>query len=254
MATQSAKAHAGSQKSYLRSNTWQSSDCRHQVCRGFLYRQFRHAFGRCPLSGRYPEMERFSSLVCAARPDLPTVPIRSAMAASYTSGVSSSPCWSLRWVPECPSMMASSIFLIRSPLKTPSSTMLFLALPCCSREPPGALALKEFRTVKGDLGYVEAVRISEDPSVFTVLFEDTAALLGLVIALVGISAAQLFNIPELDGVAAIGISIILGGTAIFLARESKGLADGRGCSSQRWISKSSTLPTRTRRFNAPMGC
>lgn len=88
------------------------------------------------------------------------------------------------------------------------------------------IALKEFRTVKGKLGYVEAVRISKDPSVFTVLFEDTAALLGLIIAFVGISAAQLFNMPELDGVASIGISIILGATAIFLARESKGLLMG----------------------------
>ncbi|MGH6858986.1 MAG: cation diffusion facilitator family transporter [Phyllobacterium sp.] len=88
------------------------------------------------------------------------------------------------------------------------------------------IALKEFRTVKGKLGYVEAVRESKDPSVFTVLFEDTAALLGLIIAFVGIFAAQLFDMPELDGVASIGISIILGATAIFLARESKGLLMG----------------------------
>ncbi|MGO4448582.1 cation diffusion facilitator family transporter [Phyllobacterium sp. TAF24] len=88
------------------------------------------------------------------------------------------------------------------------------------------VALKEFRTMKGKLGYLEAVKQSKDPSVFTVLFEDTAALLGLIVAFVGISAAQLFNMPELDGVASIGIAIILGATAIFLARESKGLLIG----------------------------
>jgi cation diffusion facilitator family transporter len=88
------------------------------------------------------------------------------------------------------------------------------------------IALKEFRSVKGKLGYVEAVRLSKDPSVFTVLFEDTAALLGLIVAFAGILAAQIFAIPELDGVASIGISIILGATAIFLARESKGLLMG----------------------------
>ena len=88
------------------------------------------------------------------------------------------------------------------------------------------VALKEFRTVKGKLGYVEAVQQSKDPSVFTVLFEDTAALLGLVIAFAGISAAQIFDMPELDGVGSIGISLILAATAIFLARESKGLLIG----------------------------
>lgn len=88
------------------------------------------------------------------------------------------------------------------------------------------VALKEFRTMKGKLGYLEAVKQSKDPSVFTVLFEDTAALLGLIVAFAGISAAQLFDMPELDGVASIGIAIILGATAIFLARESKGLLIG----------------------------
>lgn len=88
------------------------------------------------------------------------------------------------------------------------------------------IALKEFRTVKGEMGYVKAVRISKDPSIFTVLFEDTAALLGLLVAFIGISAAQFLDMPELDGVASIGIAIILGATAIFLARESKGLLMG----------------------------
>jgi cation diffusion facilitator family transporter len=88
------------------------------------------------------------------------------------------------------------------------------------------VALKEFRAVKGKLGYVRAVRQSKDPSVFTVLFEDTAALLGLVIAFIGISAAQIFDMPQLDGVASIGISLVLAATAIFLARETKGLLIG----------------------------
>ncbi|MBB3235432.1 cation diffusion facilitator family transporter [Phyllobacterium endophyticum] len=89
-----------------------------------------------------------------------------------------------------------------------------------------SVALKEFRAVKGKLGYVRAVRQSKDPSVFTVLFEDTAALLGLVIAFIGISAAQIFDMPQLDGVASIGISLVLATTAIFLARETKGLLIG----------------------------
>ena len=88
------------------------------------------------------------------------------------------------------------------------------------------VALKEFRTAKGSLSYFAAVRQSKDPSVFTVLFEDTAALLGLFIAFLGISAAAYFDRPELDGVASILIGFVLAMTAIFLARESKALLMG----------------------------
>lgn len=88
------------------------------------------------------------------------------------------------------------------------------------------VALKEFRAAKGSLGYYAAVRQSKDPSVFTVLFEDTAASLGLLIAFLGITAAAYFDRPELDGVASILIGIILAMTAVLLARESKALLMG----------------------------
>ncbi|MDX8493965.1 cation diffusion facilitator family transporter [Mesorhizobium sp. VK22B] len=92
------------------------------------------------------------------------------------------------------------------------------------------VALKEFRGQKGREGWFEAVRLSKDPSVYTVLFEDSAALLGLTVAFAGILASELLEIPELDGVGSIGIAIILGATAIFLARESKGLLMGEPAS------------------------
>ncbi|TPK19273.1 cation transporter [Mesorhizobium sp. B2-5-9] len=92
------------------------------------------------------------------------------------------------------------------------------------------VALKEFRKQKGKQGWLQAVQSSKDPSVYTVLFEDSAALLGLAVAFAGILAAEIFNMPELDGAASIGISLILGTTAIFLARESKGLLIGEPAS------------------------
>jgi cation diffusion facilitator family transporter len=92
------------------------------------------------------------------------------------------------------------------------------------------VALKEFRQQKGRQGWFQAVRRSKDPSVYTVLFEDSAALLGLTVAFAGILCAELLKIPELDGVGSIGISIILGATAVFLARESKGLLMGEPAS------------------------
>ncbi|MGN6535738.1 MAG: cation diffusion facilitator family transporter [Mesorhizobium sp.] len=92
------------------------------------------------------------------------------------------------------------------------------------------VALKEFRKTKGRLGWFQAVRLSKDPSVYTVLFEDSAALLGLLVAFAGISVAEVFDMPEFDGVASLGIAAILGATAIFLARESKGLLLGEPAS------------------------
>lgn len=90
------------------------------------------------------------------------------------------------------------------------------------------VAFKEFRSSKGDLGYLEAVRRSKDPTIFTVLFEDTAAMLGLVVAMIGIYLADTLNMPILDGVASIVIGVILGLTAVLLAYESKGLLIGEG--------------------------
>jgi cation diffusion facilitator family transporter len=89
-----------------------------------------------------------------------------------------------------------------------------------------AVALREFSKSKGERGYYEATRQSKDPPTFIVLFEDTAALIGLLIAFLGTWAADRFSVPVLDGVASIGIGILLAGTAWVLARESMGLLIG----------------------------
>jgi cation diffusion facilitator family transporter len=92
------------------------------------------------------------------------------------------------------------------------------------------VAVKEFARQKGDLGYVEAIRRSKNPATFTILLEDSAALLGLSIALLGILGAQLLRMPELDGIASLGISLVLGTMAVFLAVETKGLLLGEQAS------------------------
>ena len=80
--------------------------------------------------------------------------------------------------------------------------------------------------LKGSMGYFEAFRKSKDPSTFTVLLEDSAALVGLVIALAGVACAQAFGLPWLDGAASVGIALVLTVAASLLARESKGLLIG----------------------------
>jgi cation diffusion facilitator family transporter len=92
------------------------------------------------------------------------------------------------------------------------------------------IALKEFRKTKGGVGYLEAILRSKDPPSFMVLFEDTAALLGLAIAFLGTLAAQLLDIPRLDGAASIGISMVLGIAAMIVARENKELLIGEPAS------------------------
>jgi divalent metal cation (Fe/Co/Zn/Cd) transporter len=77
-------------------------------------------------------------------------------------------------------------------------------------------------------GVFKTIRASKDPTTFTVLFEDTAALLGLIVAFLGIFLAHLLNNPYLDGVASIVIGAILAVVAGFLAFESKGLLIGEG--------------------------
>lgn len=88
------------------------------------------------------------------------------------------------------------------------------------------IAYKEFSSTQGRKGLFEAVRESKDPTIFTVLFEDTAAMLGLMVALVGIWISVTFDLPVVDGIASILIGVILAGTALLLALETKGLLIG----------------------------
>ena len=88
------------------------------------------------------------------------------------------------------------------------------------------IAFKHFRTIKGALGYYAAFRGSKDPPSFVGLFEDSAALIGIVLAAFGTFAATTLNRPALDGVASILIGVVLACTAGLLARESKSLLIG----------------------------
>jgi cation diffusion facilitator family transporter len=118
------------------------------------------------------------------------------------------------------------------PISSPIVNYVVLGLALVLESGSWGVAIKEFRSTKGKRGYFEAVRQSKDPTMFMVLFEDTAALLGVAIALAGIAASQALDRPELDGAASIGIGLLLAIVAIFLARESKGLLIGEPASSE----------------------
>ena len=92
------------------------------------------------------------------------------------------------------------------------------------------IAYREFNKIRGDRSFLREVRRSKDPTVFTVLFEDSAAMLGLIVAAVGIALSHAFHAPEIDAIASILIGVILAGIAALLAFESKGLLIGEAAS------------------------
>lgn len=88
------------------------------------------------------------------------------------------------------------------------------------------VAWREFRAGNAGQSVWLSIRRSKDPVTFTVLFEDSAALLGLAVALCGVTLAHVLDMPILDGVASIVIGLILTATAAFLAFECQSLLTG----------------------------
>ena len=112
------------------------------------------------------------------------------------------------------------------PITNPLINYIVLGLAIIFEGVAWFFAFKEFSRVKGKWGYLEAIQRAKDPSIFVVLFEDTAAIFGLFVALAGVMLSEYTGILYFDGVASIIIGLILIGTAIWLAYETKGLLIG----------------------------
>jgi cation diffusion facilitator family transporter len=123
---------------------------------------------------------------------------------------------------------------IRNPdaIVDPHVNYIVLALSALFEGATLVFAMREFKKSNSDTGFFEAVRRSKDPPSFIVLFEDSAALIGLIIAFTGTFLAERLAMPVLDGMASIGISALLAVTALSLARESKELLIGEPASPQ----------------------
>lgn len=117
---------------------------------------------------------------------------------------------------------------IRNPheMTSPVVNYVVLGLSLLMEAGSFTVAFKEFNVLRGDAGILETVRASKDPVVFTVLFEDAAALLGLLVALIGIFVSETMGEPWIDGLTSIVIGVILGGVAVILSRETHGLLIG----------------------------
>ena len=112
------------------------------------------------------------------------------------------------------------------PVENPMINYVVLGLALVFESGAWFFAFKEFSQSKGQWSYLQAVQRGKDPTIFMVLFEDSAAVLGLIVAFLGIWLGQLTGIVYLDGIATVIIGLILGATAVWLAYETKGLLIG----------------------------
>ena len=116
------------------------------------------------------------------------------------------------------------------PIKSPIINYIVLLIAMVFEGVAWTIAFKAFNKQRGTRGMLSAVRRSKDPTIFTVLFEDTAAMFGLIVAFIGVACSQYFGNVMFDALASIGIGLILALTAALLAYESKGLLIGEAAS------------------------
>lgn len=118
------------------------------------------------------------------------------------------------------------------PMSNPLINYIVLGLALLFEGAAWYFAYREFSKVRGPYGYFEAIKRAKDPSVFVVLFEDSAAMLGLMVALLGIVLSQTTGFIFFDGLASIIIGLILIVTAMWLAYETKSLLIGESAADE----------------------
>jgi cation diffusion facilitator family transporter len=113
------------------------------------------------------------------------------------------------------------------PLGDPTINYVVLGLAFLFEGWAWSVAYREFRRqMRKDQSLWGAVKASKDPTTFTVLFEDSAAMAGLVVAFLGIFFGHLLQNPYLDGAASVLIGVILAAVALLLVVETKDLLLG----------------------------
>jgi len=112
------------------------------------------------------------------------------------------------------------------PMESPRVNYIVLAIAAAFEGTSWTLAYRKFRPRAQKYGTVRAVAREKNPTVLTVLFEDSAALVGIVIAFCGVLLGQLTGNSTYDAIGSLLIGVILAIAAWWLARETKGLLIG----------------------------
>lgn len=114
------------------------------------------------------------------------------------------------------------------PMRDPTWNYVVLVAAAVFEGASFVIALREFLAQAGDTPFWEALDRSKDPTTYTVLAEDAAALAGLGVAGLGIYFSHRLDMPELDGAASVVIGLLLAGVAVLLIRQARGLLIGEG--------------------------
>jgi cation diffusion facilitator family transporter len=114
------------------------------------------------------------------------------------------------------------------PLHDPTWNFVVLGLAALFESISFTIALRQFLKQAGSAPFWEAVHRSKDPTTYTVLAEDSAAMVGLAIAALGIWLSHRFDMPVLDGAASLLIGVLLAVVASFLTWQSRDLLIGEG--------------------------
>lgn len=115
-----------------------------------------------------------------------------------------------------------------SVIEDPTVSYIVLAISFLVEGTSFLVAFRQFGKARGRMSARQFVRRSKDPSLFTVVFEDSAAMLGLVVAFLGVYLGHVFQQPLFDAAASIVIGLLLMTVAWLLARETQGLLIGEG--------------------------
>ncbi|MDR6886292.1 MULTISPECIES: cation diffusion facilitator family transporter [Variovorax] len=114
------------------------------------------------------------------------------------------------------------------PMRDPTWNYIVLALAFLFEGTSFLIALRQFRAQARGRPFWRALEQSKDPTTYTVLAEDSAALMGLAVAALGIYLSHRLDMPQLDGAASVVIGLLLAGVAVLLIGQARGLLIGEG--------------------------
>jgi cation diffusion facilitator family transporter len=115
-----------------------------------------------------------------------------------------------------------------TPIQKPQWNYLVLGFAFVFEGISLSIALRSFFSKHGHRNLLSKIIASKDPTSYTIIAEDGAALVGIILAAAGVFFSDVLQMPFLDGLASVMISLLLAGVATFLIREVRGLLVGEG--------------------------
>jgi cation diffusion facilitator family transporter len=117
-------------------------------------------------------------------------------------------------------------------LESPTVAICVLLLAIVLESWSFRTAIVAAQSVRGSKSWWSFIRRSKSPELPVVLLEDFGALLGLVVALVGVTLSALSGDPRFDAIGSVGIGALLGVIAVVLAVEMKSLLIGESATKE----------------------